>query len=242
MTKVPGPTSFTRALIFALKTLVKEKNEGRFTTDELLRKIKTDAPHFPKDQTPVMSDREHKKSSAGRIILHPLRPDRAVQETPKEGCLLKGATGYVVTLHFHFGDKPPDDHLETLGRNFNEIFERNTLEVHRVRWGGMRTTMFTRATKRFQDSLHKRRASNNSQRPTEINDLAPTNGRLTAYSTGSVMQNSAGDGTPLTRSSPATPFLEDDIEIYTKDEMGLFELAGEGNLGESLQGSLAEKK
>ncbi|CAL8574966.1 hypothetical protein XPA_000912 [Xanthoria parietina] len=78
-TKIPGPESFTTALIFALKELVKEKDEGRFTTDELLRKIKTDAPNFPKDQTPAMSNRDNKHSSAGRIMLHPTPTPQAVR-------------------------------------------------------------------------------------------------------------------------------------------------------------------
>ncbi|KAL8803977.1 MAG: hypothetical protein Q9182_002849 [Xanthomendoza sp. 2 TL-2023] len=73
LTGVPGPTSFTRALTFALRALVREKSEGRFTTDELLRKIKPDFPGLPTNQKLVMSVREDKNNSAGGIMLHPLQ-------------------------------------------------------------------------------------------------------------------------------------------------------------------------
>ncbi len=71
-TMVPGEDSFTRALIYALETLVEERTDGRFTTAELLNKIKTDAPHFPKDQNPMLMNREG-SHSAGRIMLQPLQ-------------------------------------------------------------------------------------------------------------------------------------------------------------------------
>ncbi|KAL9626566.1 MAG: hypothetical protein Q9204_007208, partial [Flavoplaca sp. TL-2023a] len=79
---------FDCALIFALKRLVRDKNKGRFTTDELLRKIKT-APNFPKDQTPVMSNRDNKKTSAGRIMLHPLQKHRLSRVATSEECQIR---------------------------------------------------------------------------------------------------------------------------------------------------------
>ncbi|KAL8645949.1 MAG: hypothetical protein Q9226_007070 [Calogaya cf. arnoldii] len=156
-TEVPGPKSFTSALIFALEALKNEKPESRFTTDELLRKIKTEAPHFPKDQTPVLSDREHKKPTGGRIMLHPIRTDRVdINKAPEVPPVDQG-NGHFVTLHFDFGDKPSEHELITLGQGLKEFFERSTLRVHRVRWGGMRRTMFGLATRRLRGSLRKRR-------------------------------------------------------------------------------------
>lgn len=64
--------------------------------------------------------------------------------------------GHIVTLHFDFGDKPSEENLIILGRNLNEIFERNTLEVHRVRLGEVRSTAFARATRRFSTSRKRR--------------------------------------------------------------------------------------
>lgn len=45
----------------------------------------------------------------------------------------------VVSLHFEFDEKPPNAHLERLGYELNVLFERNTLGVNRVRWGGMKS-------------------------------------------------------------------------------------------------------
>ncbi|KAI4116368.1 MAG: hypothetical protein LQ345_003202 [Seirophora villosa] len=156
-TAVPGPNSFTSALIWALEALRKQKPKGRFTTDELLRKIKTDAPDFPKHQTPDLSERDPKSQSGGRIMLHPLQADRTDDDKSYDNSPLALANRHIVTLHFDFGNKPSEENLKTLGQKFNEIFERNTLGVQRVRWGGVRVTMFTRATRRFSATRKRKR-------------------------------------------------------------------------------------
>lgn len=159
-TEVPGPTSFTSALTFALESLREEKPESRFTTDELLRKITKEAPHFPKNQCPVLSDREHKKPAGGRIMLHPLRSDQAKVGNSSTNTPWNQWNGHVVTMHFEFGEgKPSEDQVRNLGRHFNHLFERNTLGVHRVRWGGMRRSTFGLVARTFRGSLRKRRAS-----------------------------------------------------------------------------------
>ena len=70
-TERPGKQSFTRALIYALESLVNERPDGRFTTVELLDKIKYDAPDFPRHQDPMLINR-HPNQYEGCIILHPL--------------------------------------------------------------------------------------------------------------------------------------------------------------------------
>ena len=159
-TKVPGEDSFTAALIYALKTLVEERQDGRFTTVELLNKIKSEAPHFPKDQRPTLINREKEKSfSAGRIMLHPLaRKGSDDESSRKEAASLDPLKGYIMTLHFDFGAKPPATYIEMLGRELNDIFARN-VGVNRVRWGGMRQSLVALAAKKFQNRLRKRRAS-----------------------------------------------------------------------------------
>ena len=248
MTQFPGAASFTSALIFALKRLVRDKEKGRFTTDELLRKIKT-APKFPKDQTPVMSNRDNKKTSAGRIMLHPLRKHRLSRVATSEECQIRRVTGYLMTLHFHFGDKPPDDHIITLGRNLNKIFERNTLEVHGVRWGGMKATLVTRATRKFQMNLMKRRASSQSQRPTIM--LPPStpsseplnNSLLSPNAVTSDGHDSGGDEScsPLASSAPTTP-SEANPKPPKEDQLVLGDVVGKSSFEELLKASLPEVK
>ena len=144
-TKVPGKDSFTRALIYALEALVEERADGRFTTVELLNKIK-DAPHFPKDQNPMLINRE-KKHSSGRIMLHPLKGNSSdVELSRKETAKLDSLKGHALTLHFDFSEKPSPTYLEMLGRELNDFFERN-LGINQVRWGGMRQAMGVRSQK-----------------------------------------------------------------------------------------------
>ena len=241
-TKVPGPESFTTALIFALKRLVKEKDEGRFTTDELLRKIKTEAPKFPKDQTPAISNRDNKHFSAGRIMLHPLRHHKPSGVT-SDDCPYRRATGSVMTLHFNFGDEPPDEHLKTLGRKLNEIFEKNTLGVHRVDWGGLEGTPFIRAAQKFQKNLMKRRASSQSQRPTmtlrsSTSSAGPVNtGLLSPSAVAFDGHDSGGEdsGSVLTTSAPTTPAELSQHPVRMKDELSLPQIVGESTVevGES---------
>ena len=247
-TQFPGATSFTSALIFALKRLVKGKEKGRFTTDELLRKIK-DAPKFPKDQTPVLSNRDNKKTSAGRIMLHPLEKHRLSRVATGEECQIRTATGYLMTLHFHFGNNPPDDHIITLGRNLNKLFERNTLGVHGVRWGGMKATAVTRATRKFQKSLMKRRASSQSQRPKIISPLStslsePFNSSLLSPNAVTFdSHDSGGDEScsPLASSAPTTP-SEANPKPPKEDQLVLGDVVGKSSLEELLKASLPEVK
>lgn len=163
-TKVPGDDSFTRALIYALEALVKERADGRFTTLELLNKIK-DAPHFPKDQNPMFFNRE-KKHSAGRIMLHPLKGNGSdVELSRREAAELDPLKGHALTLHFDFSEKPSSTYLETLGRELNDFFERN-VGINQVRWGGMRQPMAVRWAKVFQAGVRKRRESMRLQQAT----------------------------------------------------------------------------
>ncbi|KAF7505934.1 hypothetical protein GJ744_012376 [Endocarpon pusillum] len=69
-TRKPGKHSFTTALIWALRTLCEER--GQFITTDLLNTIKKRAPDFPKDQSPVLSDR-NRGSPRERIFLQPLQ-------------------------------------------------------------------------------------------------------------------------------------------------------------------------
>lgn len=168
-TPVPGPDSFTSALIHALETLVEEKEEGRFTTVELLNRIKLHEP-FPKDQTPVLSDREL-KSAAGRIMLHPLKATSSDSQTsPKEASILDPLRRQTLTLHLDFAEKPSQACIEALGRQLNE-FQRHKFRVNRVRWGGLRQPTVTRALKA---SLQRSRRAKRKQASLDVGPLTPT--------------------------------------------------------------------
>lgn len=69
-TRKPGPHSFTTALIWALNNLVAAGE--KFSTQELLTKI-VNAPDFPEDQSPRLSERG--PACLRRIVLAPLNND-----------------------------------------------------------------------------------------------------------------------------------------------------------------------
>lgn len=156
MTAVPGPTSFTSALIWALENIVEEKPGGCFTTVDLLKKIKEDAPYFPEKQTPVLSDRSHKYGSVGHIMLRPLEGEGSSASTPQKGANKPDPARQTVTFRFDFDQKPSVPHIQTFGHALNKIFEQNTLGVNGIRWGGMQPTATGNAI-RFINRL--RRAS-----------------------------------------------------------------------------------
>ncbi len=230
-TKVPGEDSFTAALIYALEALVEEREDGRFTTVELLNKITTDAPHFPKDQKPTLINREkEKKFSAGRIMLHPLKRKGSDDEVSQE-LAADPLKGHALTLHLDFSEKPSPNYIEMFGRELNDFFRRN-VGVNRVRWGGMRQSMFARATKNFQASLkrHRRasmrlqqsnastafshtRLAENSQdplTPSSSDQHSPRIPELAA--TGSPAFNSASSTTSLIRPLDSTDESEGHVE------------------------------
>ncbi|KAF6234773.1 hypothetical protein HO173_006993 [Letharia columbiana] len=165
-TQVPGEDSFTSALIYALEALVEEK--GMSTTVELLRKIKSHAPNFPSDQIPVLSDRRD-DAQAGRIMLHPLHRNQEdgsrTAISSEETSNLDALKRHTVTLHSDFAKKPPSTDIEILGRHLNQIFERSTLGVNRVRWGGMKRSAAARAVGSFQAGLQRSRRASMKQWP-----------------------------------------------------------------------------
>lgn len=174
VTMRPGKDSFTRALIYALEALAEERSDGRFTTVELLNKIKQ-APHFPNDQNPILVDRE-KKFSAGRIMLHPLQGKGSSGHlSRKKAAGLDPFKGHTVTLHFDFSEKPLPTYVETFGRALNDVFARN-VSINRVRWGGMRqATIAGRIAKTFQNRLRRyRRQSSRLQQASNSDSLLYT--------------------------------------------------------------------
>ena len=155
-TRPPGKDSFTSALIYALDKLVEVRPGGRFSTIDLLQVIQGDAPHFPKDQEAMISDRL-KNTPGGRIVLHPLQGEGLInQATPEE---VDPSKLHTVTLHLDFCDKPTKDDIKHLGEEFNTVFERRRFGLNRIRWGGMqyRQATIARAARRFLATMRKQK-------------------------------------------------------------------------------------
>ena len=188
---------------------MKERPGGRFTTIDLLRVIQDDAPHFPEDQTPMISDRQ-KNGGGGRIVLHPLQEEgRIGQAASEEGDPSKRHT---VTLHFDFSDKPAKDSIQHIGSEFNNFFERRRFGLNRIRWGGMQSRQAStqatvaRAARRFLANLEQPRKK--SQRSVSNGNLS--DGRLSPnppFTPASMARFS--DRSPTYSSSPSPQVQED---------------------------------
>lgn len=79
-TRKPGTHSFTKALIWAFKQMIHSKPGQQFSTTELVKKI-SDAPNFPKQQSPELIERVQ-IPCLRKIALAPLdiQPERVILE------------------------------------------------------------------------------------------------------------------------------------------------------------------
>lgn len=162
-------------------------------------------------------------NKAGRIMLHPLRPaDGAAEKTLVIGGPNTVRKGQKMTLHFDFSEEIEESHLEILGKTLIGMFERNTLGVYRVQWGGLEDTPFVRAVNVFRDGLERRRSiARSPEKPifdvTEINELARNktpNSLFVAIGTGFGERqdsSSTGASTSPSGSSPRTSDFDNDL-------------------------------
>ena len=135
---------------------MEERQDGRFTTIDLLKVIQHEAPNFPKEEQTVMIYDRQNNTSGGRIVLHPLQKEGpTTPSAPEES---DSAKRHTVTLHFDFRDKPAKANIKKIGNEFNKFFESHRLGLNRIRWGGMqnRQTIVARAARRWL-LYHKKR-------------------------------------------------------------------------------------
>ena len=168
----PGPKSFTSALIYALEELLRNRPGGRFTTTELLREIMHRAPHFPKDQTPVLSNRED-DDVAGRIVLHPLKEGHRTGQVDREKVattveheekseepiqpVVEHLSKRVLTIHFDYPQRPSIEQITALAGPIMHNIQRNRLGVG-IRFGSVQHTTTGRVIRRFARGSKRRQS------------------------------------------------------------------------------------
>ena len=161
-TPSPGDTSFTSALIWALKKLA-ENRTGRFTTIHLLEKIKQ-YPKFP-DQKPVLSKRRENHANE-RIILHKVGGPVSNATLNGNGTIQRnGPQQDVLTLKFVFDAQPSEQDIRNLGTDLNHVVRKNQLHVNRIMWGGMKpreNDLVFRAVSNFKNLRSNRKRLNDS--------------------------------------------------------------------------------
>ena len=72
------------------------------------------------------------------------------------------ARQHVLTLHFDFAEKPSRNHRGELCSQLIALFERNTLKINGIRYGGLNPSPAARAALRFRSMVAKNRGESNS--------------------------------------------------------------------------------
>ncbi|KAF7885143.1 hypothetical protein EAF00_010961 [Botryotinia globosa] len=146
-TRKPGPKSFTAALIWALKELVRSKPGKRFSTQELTRKIYR-APNFPETQAPRLSERGP-IGSLRKIVLVPL------DQQSKSGVRGENSTGQTdeiketLNLRFVFNGQITNKIIRELAKDLTSLISGGDFVASTVLWDGINTSSSTK--KRFRD-------------------------------------------------------------------------------------------
>ncbi|MCJ1428267.1 hypothetical protein MMC29_006176 [Sticta canariensis] len=145
LTQLPGPNSFTSALIWALRNL--SSREGGFTTSQLLQMI-LQAPNFPKGQMPVLLERG--VGSVKRLILAPLKalppagtpgdanlaPSEARMNTSTEADE-ESSEQWRVDLRLLWQDLPTADVIKRLADELSKFMITDDISVRRIEWKGL---------------------------------------------------------------------------------------------------------
>ena len=201
-TAIPGDQSFTSALIFALTALVEEKEDSRFTTQELLAKIKEKAPRFPKDQVPVLSPRMKGDPSAGRIMLHPLNEAGSENPSPPRPPLSPGVGGWTITLCMDFARKPSTEDIEKLHVQMANMLEYHNFGVLDVRWAGMKPDAFAHSIQKFTRKLKRIRRASDTRQQVEMEGDLRSNCRISKEGTELLTPLDTNMPSPASESSP----------------------------------------
>ncbi|KAL9088953.1 MAG: hypothetical protein Q9165_006010 [Trypethelium subeluteriae] len=128
-THIPGKSSFTSALIWALERLYNRKDKPYFRTTELLQVI-IQCPQFPQDQHPFVKERVHDtdhialapRTSGNQPIINDIKKGDHTQSPVK--------TSYY-DLRFHTNDLS-DEELISFGTKLQELAASRKLPAHRV--------------------------------------------------------------------------------------------------------------
>ncbi|PQE09663.1 Peptidase C14 caspase domain protein [Rutstroemia sp. NJR-2017a BVV2] len=147
-TKKPGPQSFTAALIWALKEMVRCKPGKRFSTQELLIKI-FNAPNFPKDQSPRLTERGL-TGCLRKIVLGPLDVEHGLEYEEEDSSQGQKVTQDTLNLRFVFDKVITTKMVRGLAKDISNLISQRDLGMSTVLWEGINSTEPTRVD--FTDS------------------------------------------------------------------------------------------
>lgn len=225
-TRSPGPTSFTSALIWALKRLAAPDPDvaspplqaaPMFTTSKLAAKI-CEAPLFPRDQKPSLRTRDTK--SYQRIVLSPLpeipsREDRS--STPNvEDDQDDIRPTECLRLELSFKEELDQATIKSLADHLTKFMKLYNPNLYRVRWRGISGI---RSCNHLREAVHRvmsRRAYSDSKsdRLSPRIAFAASSDMLTPLSPADTFPPSPVERTPLTptENMPLLPERHPDIQ------------------------------
>src|SRR5271163_3352843 len=140
-TPLPGPKSFTSALIFALKELAGNDHSSRemqpFSSLDLWDTI-LQAPEFKyrDNQLPILIDRMH---SSRKLLLEPLLNSEAISGTfdPDQRGEEADTAKYCLYLNFLLPSIPTDDEYAIICSRLRDLIRRPEFLVQQIIWKGL---------------------------------------------------------------------------------------------------------
>ncbi|RDL32075.1 uncharacterized protein BP5553_09477 [Venustampulla echinocandica] len=188
VTRSPGPTSFTSALIWALKKLATpdpqlpvppSQTVPIFTTSKLAAMI-CNAPQFPPGQKPSLNDRG--TETYQRIVLSPL-PELCMRDNTSSSAKVEDNPGGTwptdptdcLTLELSFREMQDEATIKKLADHFTKFMKFDNTSLCRVRWEGISPF---RPADQLRKAVHlvmkrKRGASNLSHSESKTDRLSP---------------------------------------------------------------------
>ena len=134
LTPSPGETSFTSALIWALKTL--SLDNGYFTTMDLLDQIILHTPNLHHGINPILSSYTDNPCN-NHITFKPLRfskkavGSRSAEESPQNA--VGDRKNFDLKLKFSFGRQATENEVALLGKELNSLLQKK-FPLARVDW------------------------------------------------------------------------------------------------------------
>ncbi|TGO24997.1 hypothetical protein BPAE_0090g00410 [Botrytis paeoniae] len=195
-TRKPGPKSFTTALIWALKELVRSKPGKRFSTQELIQKIYR-APNFPDTQAPRIIERGP-IGCLRKIVLVPL------DQQSKPGVQGENSTGQIdeiketLNLRFVFNGRITNKIVRKIAKGLTNLISGGDFVASTVLWDGINTSSSTK--KRFRDVVSyviDQNHGRNRNKSSMINV----------------------DGAQLSPITPVTPTIQQELLISSEDSV-----------------------
>ncbi|TGO35313.1 hypothetical protein BHYA_0163g00280 [Botrytis hyacinthi] len=198
-TRKPGPKSFTAALIWALKELVRSKPGKRFSTQELIRKIYR-APNFPETQAPRLTERGP-IGSLRKIVLVPL------DQQSKSGVRGDNSTGQTdeiketLNLRFVFNSRITNKIIRELAKDLTNLISGGDFVASTVLWDGINTSSSTK--KRFRDVVSHVIGQNHERNRNKS----------------SIQSVDGVHFSPITPVTPITPTIQQELSISSEDSV-----------------------